>query len=251
MLTSVADALPGEPGQQIRQPNIRDHPGDVVLVFARFTVAHRAGEHRVDQLLDVINLTGRRRVGEDVGPGHGLGEQRIALHRAVEFADHEAEPLIRRPAGQAGAVGLGVDPLEFPAQRRDQQMHFRGEIPVQRADRDVRPVGDRAHLNCLVAALGGDRHRRVQDAFAPLALRLGARARTRPVPPRSSPHEAAPKTRSRIDPSRSGPAPKRKGHLTDSSFSRVLARNDTHAEREFLTSVPPGHPDVLLRWHST
>jgi hypothetical protein len=39
--------------------------------------------------------------------------------------------------------------------------------------------------------------------------------------------------------------------LTDSSFSCVLARNDTHAEREFLTSVPPGQPNVLLRWHST
>jgi hypothetical protein len=223
----------------------------VVLLFGRLAVAHRSREHRVDDLLGVINFTGRRRVGEDIGTGHRLGQQRIALHRAIEFADHEIQPLVGRPPCQGGAVGLGVDAFELPAQRGHQQVHLGGEIPVQRADCDVGTIGHRAHLNSLVAALGGDGHRRVQDALATLALcfrpelglgkyrhvhhltRLRA-GRTRGL------------TRVGMGWPRNG-----RGHLTDSSFSCVLARNDTHAEREFLTSVPPGHRDVLLRWHST
>ena len=198
LLTSVAEARRVSQASRFDSPHFGDHPGDVVLVFGRFAVAHRAGEHRVDELLDVIDLTGRGGVGEDVGARHGLGQQRIALHRAVEFADHEVQPLVGRAAGQRGAVGLGVDSLELPAQRRDQQMHLRREIPVERAHRDVRAVGDRAHLNCLVAALRGDGHRRVQDALATLALRLRAELGLGQVPPRSSPHEAAQWTRSRV-----------------------------------------------------
>ena len=130
-------------------------------------------------------------------------------------------------------------------------MHLRREIPVERAHRDVRAVGDGTHLNCLVAALGSDGHRRVQDAFTTLPLRL------RPELGLGQYRHVHHLTRLRSGRARGltrvgvALAPKRNRHLTDSSFSRVLARNDTHAEREFLTSVPPGHRDVLLRWHST
>ena len=76
-----------------------------------------------------------------------------ALHRAVELADHQIEPLVRRAAGQRGTVGLGVDALELPAERRYQQVHLRREVAVQRADGDIRTFGHRAHLNGLVPAL--------------------------------------------------------------------------------------------------
>ena len=165
---------PGQPGQQVGQPDIRDDARDVVLVLGRFAVTHGAGEHRVHQLADVINLAGRRRVGEHERAGHGLGQQRIALHRPVELADHEVEPLIRRAAGQRGAVGLGVDALELPAERRHQQVHLRREVAVQRADRDIGAFGDRTHLNCLVAALRGDGQGGVQDALAALTLGFGS-----------------------------------------------------------------------------
>jgi hypothetical protein len=100
----------------------------------------------------VINLTGRRRVGEHERAGHGLGQQGVALHRPVQLSDHEAQPLIRRAARQRRPVGLGVDSLELPAERGHQQVHLGREVAIQGADRNIGAFGDRAHLNGLVAA---------------------------------------------------------------------------------------------------
>ena len=92
-------------------------------------LAHRAGEHRVHQLADVIDLTRGRRVGEHERARHGLGQQRVALHGAVEPADHHVEPLVRGAACQRRAIGLGVDALELAAERRHQEVHLRREVP--------------------------------------------------------------------------------------------------------------------------
>ena len=78
------------------------------------------------------------------------------------------------PPDERGAVGLGVDALELPAERGHQQVHLRREVAVQRADRDVGAFGDGTHLNCLVAALGGDGQGGVQDALAAFALGFGS-----------------------------------------------------------------------------
>ena len=177
-LANVAGRRPtGEPRQQVGQPHVGDDPRDVVLIFGGFAVAHSAGEHRVDDLLDVVDLAGGRCVGEDVGARHRLGQQRVSLHCTVEFAHHETQPMVGSCAGQRRPVGLGVDALELPAQRGNQQVHLGGKVSVQRADRDIGAVGHRAHLDCLEAALGGDRQCCVQDSLSPLPLGLRAQFR--------------------------------------------------------------------------
>ena len=79
-----------------------------------------------------------------------------------------------RSAGQRRTVGLGVDALELPAERRDEQVHLRREVSVQRADGDVGALCDRTHLNSLVAALGRDGQGGVQDPLAAFPLRFGS-----------------------------------------------------------------------------
>src|SRR5262249_40527887 len=47
--------------------------------------------------------------------------------------------------------------------------------PVEGAEGHVGPFGHGPHLHGVVAALGGQRQRGVQDPLAPLALRRGAK----------------------------------------------------------------------------
>ena len=52
-------------------------------------------------------------------------------------------------------------------------MDLRGEVAVERAERDVRVLGHRPHLDGLEAAARGQRDRRVEDAGAAFALGIG------------------------------------------------------------------------------
>ena len=84
----------GKPRKAIRQPDVRDHASDVVLILGWFTVAHGSREHVVDDLLDVVDLARSRRVGKHVGAGHRLRQEGIALHCSVELADHDAQSVV-------------------------------------------------------------------------------------------------------------------------------------------------------------
>src|SRR5215469_11238032 len=71
--------------------------------------------------------------------------------------------------------GIGLRSLEFLGQRAEQQVDLGREVPVQRAERHLGALRDGPHLHGLIAALGRQRKRRVQD---PLATHLlGRRAR--------------------------------------------------------------------------
>ena len=149
----------------------------MVLILVGFPVAHGPGEHAVDDLLNMVHFAGRRSVGEDVGARHRLGQQRVALHRPVELAHHEVQPVVRSAAADGRAVGLGINAFELPTQGGHQEVNLRREVPVQRSDRHIRAICHRAHLNRFEAPLGGDSQRRVEDALAPFTLGLGAQFR--------------------------------------------------------------------------
>jgi hypothetical protein len=76
--------------------------------------------------------------------------------------------------------------LELIGQPGDQQVVLGREVPVQRPERHVGVLGDGPHLHGVVAALGSERQRRVQDPLAPQLLGgradVGLTSRRRLVP---------------------------------------------------------------------
>ena len=83
-----------------------------------------------------------------------------------------------RSAGVSPGIGLRSSLScicsNLLGQRADQQVDLGREVPVQRAERHVGALGDGPHLHGVVAALGRERQRGVQDPLAPFPL--GGRA---------------------------------------------------------------------------
>ena len=61
--------------------------------------------------------------------------------------------------------------LELAGQPRDEEVDLGREVPVQRAERHVRLIGNRPHPDRVIAALGGQDERGIQDPAAPVPLR--------------------------------------------------------------------------------
>jgi hypothetical protein len=161
----------GNPGDQAGQPDVADDAGDRGVVGGGLTFVHGPDQDPLHRRGHGVDLGCRARVGEHEGPGHRLGQQRVALHGPGHPAEHEDHPLVGRVPGDAGPVQLLLGPLELPGQTGHQQVDLGREVPVQGAQGDVGLLGHGPHLHRFVAALGGQRQRGVQDPLAPLALR--------------------------------------------------------------------------------
>ena len=75
--------------------------------------------------------------------------------------------------------GIGLSPIEALARSNsraeggDQQVDLGGEVAVERAEGDVRLLGDRAHLDGVEPALGGQGDRGVEDPLPAVTLSGG------------------------------------------------------------------------------
>ena len=110
----------------------------------------------------------------------GSGDDDAVMSAAVRFgsrsapriarSDHLHDPLGRaRPLGRPLDEPVGLRPPQLDLARREEVV-LRREVAVDRAERDLRPSRDVAHLHRVVPALGGEVQRGVEDPTAARGL---------------------------------------------------------------------------------
>ena len=87
---------PADEGEQVGQPDVGDEAGDNQMCRCRLARAEGAGQQRVDRCGGRIKFRGGAGVGRGESPGHGVGQQRLALPPVVEVAGQSLQSL---PAG--------------------------------------------------------------------------------------------------------------------------------------------------------
>ena len=166
----------GDPADERGEPDVADHPGDrdVVVVDLGAVGVHGAGQHGRQQHAHGVDLVADRGVGEHERPGQRLGEVLVALEAAGGLPHHVDDPVGGRVARDRLVAQRRVGALELAAERGDEQVDLRREVPVERAQRDVGLLGHRPHLHRVEAALGRQRDGGVEYPLAPVPLRGGA-----------------------------------------------------------------------------
>ena len=127
------------------------------------TVSPHVHQHLVDLGLHGV-------VGEHERAGERLGELRVALQAPGGAGEHVLDAVGGGVAGDDATAQGRLDVLELTRECGDEQVDLRGEVAVEGAEGDVGLLGDGAHLHGVEAALGGQRHGRIQDPAASIAL---------------------------------------------------------------------------------
>ena len=125
----------------------------------------RAGQQDLDFIGRAVEFRGGAGVCDGEGPCHGCRQPWVALPAVMQMCGEAFEPL-QRWALTTRPVAGGVESTELARQRCYQQVGFRREIAVKRADGDADPLGNRPHLNRLVTTGRGHGQSCIQNCFA-------------------------------------------------------------------------------------
>ena len=172
-------AIDARPDSQVTSAECQvcsiDPDGRELVGGRRRVRPHRVQDDRGGQPRDRVDLGAHRAVGEGQRAHHRVGEVRFALQRAERPHQGLGDPLGRRGRRRRPLAQRLVQLPELVLHRGDQQMDLGREVAVEGAERDLRGLGDLAHLHRVEAAPAGQLRAGVQDPAAPRLLALGQR----------------------------------------------------------------------------
>ncbi len=132
----------------------------------------RAGDDASHHVAHFALAPRRMSVGRRERRDHRLRQPRFELHAPGRSSQHVDHTVGQRVALRWAARHLPAEVRSPLHERLRQQVVLRGEVAVDGAERDACSLRDVAHLHCVVAAVGSEGQRGVDDAPAPGRLAL-------------------------------------------------------------------------------